>query len=101
MESTRSLLMRYLFPVGMARQPRGDLFLRHAIFVSNVETLRRWLPHYAKVHGVLMGVLLGLSALLGNVGASPWVVVPASAAAALEVCSTIVFTAGAIALRLG
>ncbi len=101
MDSTRSLLMRYLFPVGMARRPSGDLFLQHAMFVSNVEALRRWLPHYAKAHAVLAGVLLGLSALLGESGASPWFVVPASAVAALEFCSTIVFAAGAIALRLG
>jgi hypothetical protein len=101
MEPSRSLLLRYLFPVGMAREPHGDLFLQHAMWVSNVEALRRWLPHYAKVHGVLAALLLGLSALLGGLGASPWAVVPASIVAALEVCSTVVFTAGAIALRLG
>ena len=101
MESNRSLLLRYLFPVGMAREPCGDLFLQHAMFVANVTALRRWLPHYVKVHGVLAVVLLGLSAALGALGASPWFVVPASAATAVEVCSTIVFAAGAIALRLG
>jgi hypothetical protein len=100
MQSTHSLLLRYLLPVGVAREPHGDVFLQHAIFVSNIEALRRWLPHYVKVHAVLAAVFLGLSALLCARGASSWIAVPAAVLAALEVCSTIVFSAATIALRI-
>ena len=61
MPSTRSLLLRYLLPVGVAREPHGDVFLQHAMFVSNIEALRRWLPHYVKVHAVLATGTLGLT----------------------------------------
>lgn len=100
MESTHSLLLRYLLPVGVAREPHGDVFLQHAMFVSNIEALRRWLPHYVKVHAVLAGLSLGLSALLCACDASSWIAVPAAVVAALEVCLTIVFSATAIALRV-
>jgi len=100
MPSTHSLLKRYLFPVGVVREPHGDVFLQHAMFVANIEALRRWLPHYVKVHAVLAGLSLGLSALLCASGASSWFAVPAAVVAALEVCSTIVFSAATIALRL-
>ena len=100
MKSDRSLLMRYLFPVGMVREPRGDLFLQHATFVTNVGALRRWLPHYARVHATLGAGLVASSVVLADCAASPWLLVPTSAAAALEVCLAVVFTAGAVALRL-
>jgi hypothetical protein len=100
MLSTHSLLLRYLLPVGITREPHGDVFLQHATFVSNIEALRRWLPHYVKVHAVLAGVSLGLSALLCACGASSWIAVPAAIVTALEVCSTIVFSAATIALRI-
>jgi hypothetical protein len=93
-------MLRYLLPVGVAREPHGDVFLQHAMFVSNIEALRRWLPHYVKVHAVLAAVSLGLSALLGAGGASTWITAPAAVVAALEVCSTIVFSAAVIALRI-
>jgi len=95
-----SLLLRYLLPVGIAREPHGDVFLQHAMFVSNVERLRRWLPHYVKLHAVLAGVSLGLSGLLCACGASSWIAVPAAVVAALEVCLAIVFSAAVIALRI-
>jgi hypothetical protein len=100
MHSTHSLLLRYLLPVGVAHEPHGDVFLQHAMFVSNIEALRRWLPHYVKVHAVLAAVSLGLSAFLCARDASSWIAVPAAVVAALEVCSTIVFSAAAIALRI-
>jgi hypothetical protein len=93
-------MLRYLLPVGVAREPHGDVFLQHAMFVSNIEALRRWLPHYLKVHAVLATVALGLSTLLCAGGASTWITVPAAVVAALEVCSTIVFSATIIALRI-
>ena len=100
MPSTPSLLLRYLLPVGVAREPHGDVFLQHAIFVANIEVLRRWLPHYVKVHAVLAGVSLGLCALLHAGCASSWLVVPAAVVAALAVCATIAFSAAALALRI-
>jgi len=100
MPSSHSLLLRYLLPLGVAREPRGDVFMQHAMFVSNIESLRRWLPHYVKVHAVLLAVALGLSALPCVRGASPWVSVPVAIVTALEVCLTIVFSTGAIALRI-
>jgi hypothetical protein len=100
MSLPNSLLLRYLLPVGIAREPRGDVFLQHAMFVSNMEALRRCLPHYVKVHAVLAGVSLGLSGLLNACGASSWIAVPVSVVAALEVCSTIAFSATVIALRI-
>ena len=100
MPSTHSLLLRYLLPVGIAREPHGDVFLQHAMFVANIEALRRWLPHYVKVHAVLAGVWLGLSALLSAGDASSWIAVPAALVAALEVCLAIVFSAAVIALRI-
>ncbi len=100
MSLPNSLLLRYLLPVGIAREPHGDVFLQHAMFVSNIEALRRWLPHYVKVHAVLAGVSLGLSALLCACGASSWIAVPVAVVTALEICSTIVFSAAVIALRI-
>ena len=100
MRTPHSLLLRYLLPVGVAREPHGDVFLQHAMFVSNVEALRRWLPHYVRVHAVLASVSLGLSVLLGTRGASLWVAVSVAVVAALEVCLTIAFSAAAIALRI-
>jgi hypothetical protein len=100
MPATRSLLLRYLLPVGLAREPQGDVFLQHAMFVANVEALRRWLPHYVKVHAVLAAAGLGLSAFVNALGASLWVSVPAAIVAALELGLTIVFTAGVVALRV-
>ena len=100
MQLTHSLLLRYLLPIGIAREPHGDVFLQHAMFVSNIEALRRWLPHYVKAHAVLAGLSLGLSALLCASGASSWIAVPAAVVVALEVCATIVFSAATIALRI-
>jgi hypothetical protein len=99
MRTTPSLLLRYLLPVGLAREPQGDVFRQHAMFVSNVEALRRWLPHYVRVHAILAVMTLGLSAFLGTQGAS-WVAAAAAVVAAPEVCLVVAFAAAAIALRL-
>jgi hypothetical protein len=100
MPAKHSLLLRYLLPVGLAREPHGDVFLQHAMFVSNVQALRRWLPHYVRVHAVLAGATMGVSALVNAFGGSLWVSVPAAVVAGLEVCLTIVFAAGVVALRI-
>jgi hypothetical protein len=99
MPTPHSLLLRWLLPVGLAREPQGDVFLQHAMFVSNVQALRRWLPHYVRVHAVLGVLTLGLSAFLGTHGAA-WVAAAAAVVAALEVCLAIAFAATAIALRI-
>jgi hypothetical protein len=50
-----------LDPLPAARGPdagaAGDLFLHRAMRVDNLDALRRWMPHYVKVHGVLAGLL--------------------------------------------
>src|SRR6185312_14372542 len=99
MPTPHSLLLRWLLPIGLAREPQGDVFLQHAMFVSNVEALRRWLPHYARVHALLSGLVVTLSAVLGHHGAA-WIAAAAGIVAGLEVCLAIAFAAGAIALRL-
>ena len=99
MRTPHSLLLRYLLPIGLAREPQGDVFLQHAMFVSNVQALRRWLPHYVRVHAVLAALALGVSAFLGTHGA-PWVAATAAVAAALELCLAIAFAATAIVLRI-
>ena len=58
-ERLLSKLYRYLFPGWPLREPQGDLFLRQSLRRANLKALSRWLPHYARVHGVLTG-LLGL-----------------------------------------
>ena len=100
MRTPRSLLLRYLLPVGVAHEPQGDIFLQHAMFVSNVEALRRWLPHYVRVHAVLAGASTVLSALLWARDAPLRIAVTVAIVAALEVCLTIAFAAAAIALRI-
>ena len=99
MRTPHSLLLRYLLPIGLAREPQGDVFLQHAMFVSNVQALRRWLPHYVRVHAVLAALALDVSAFLGT-HRTPWVAATAAVAAALKLCLAIAFAATAIALRI-
>jgi hypothetical protein len=46
-------LYRYFFIGWMLRRPHGDLFTRQAQRRANLALLQRWLPHYARAHGVL------------------------------------------------
>ena len=52
-ESFPSKLHRYLFFGWLLRAPEGDVYSRHAQVRHNRERLRRWLPHYLRVHTTL------------------------------------------------
>lgn len=98
--SFRALLLRYLFPVGLMRRPRGDVFLQRSMLLSNLEALRRWMPHYVRVHAVLSG-LMGAGCLLGaHLGAPLPLLVLAAAAAGVELVLLVVFGSTALAARI-
>lgn len=96
-----SLLKRYLLPVGLCDEPRGDVFLVHAMRRRNLDRLRRWMPHYARVHGVLALLLLGLCDTAEASEVSGWLVAAAAVPTAGEVVLAIVFGCVAAVLRLG
>lgn len=96
-----SLLKRYLLPVGLCDEPRGDVFLAHAVRRRNLDRLRRWMPHYARVHGVLALLLLGLCDTAEASEVSGWLVVAAAVPTAGEVVLAIAFACVAAVLRLG
>lgn len=100
MPTHRSLWTRYLLPVGLLRLPQGDLFLHRAMRVDNLDALRRWMPHYVKVHGVLAGLLT--LAMFGAVSlALPfWLSLLGALANASELLLFIVFAGLTLALRL-
>src|SRR5262245_50696296 len=52
-EPLHTKLHHYLFIGWMLREPHGDLFMRQSLRRANLAALHRWLPHYARVHGVL------------------------------------------------
>jgi hypothetical protein len=96
-----SLLKRYLLPVGLCDEPRGDIFLAHAVRRRNLDRLRRWMPHYARVHGVLALLLLGLCDTAEASEVSGWLVAAAAVPTAGEVVLAIVFGCVAAVLHLG
>lgn len=100
MSSSRSLWTRYLLPVGLLQAPQGDLFLHRATRVDNLDALRRWMPHYAKVHGVLTGLLTLV--MFGGVGLGLpfWLSLVGALIDAGELLLFIAFTGLALALRL-
>lgn len=100
MPTHRSLWTRYLLPVGLMRAPQGDLFLHRAMRVDNLETLRRWMPHYVKVHGVLAGLLTVAMCAAVGLGLPFWLNLLGALANASELLLFIVFTGLALALRL-
>ena len=93
------LLKRYLLPVGLYDEPSGDLFLVHAVRRRNIERLRRWMPHYARVHSVLAVVLLMLCNTAEASAVSHWVVAAAAVPTAFEVMLAIGFACVAMVLR--
>ena len=95
-----SLLARYLFPLGMAKLPHGDMFLQRATIESNLTVLRRWMPHYAKVHAALAVTLLGIGFSTSTLGAPDWLAAVASLPGLGEFLLAICFSSAAIALRL-
>lgn len=95
------LLKRYLLPVGLCAEPRGDLFLEHAVRVQNLQALKRWMPHYARVHAVLAAGLLGLCSGTSATEVSGWLVAAAAVPTAGELVLAIVFGCMALVLHLG
>ncbi len=97
----QGLLKRYLLPVGLCDEPRGDVFLARAVQRRNLDRLRRWMPHYARVHGVLALCLLGLCSTVEASEISGWLVAAAAVPTAGEVVLAIVFGCVALVLHLG
>jgi hypothetical protein len=95
------LLTRYLLPVGLCAEPRGDLFLAHAMRVQNLQALKRWMPHYARVHAALASGLLGLCSGANAAEVSAWLVAATAVPAAAELVLAIVFSCVSLVLRLG
>lgn len=95
-----SPLARYLFPLGVLRETFGDAYSQRAIMLRNIERLRRWMPHYARVHAVLALLCVVGAIAIGDCCGSSVCQACAGLAAALEVVLFVVFACAALALRL-
>jgi len=95
------LLRRYLLPVGLCSEPQGDVFLAHAVRAQNLARLKRWMPHYARVHAALAALLLGLCSTASAAQVSGWLVAAAAVPTAGELVLAIVFGCVSLVLRLG
>lgn len=95
------LLQRYLLPVGLCDTPSGDLFAERAALERNKQILRRWMPHYAKVHTVLAGSLLTVCTGAHASEVPGWVVAAAAITTVGELALAITFGCIALVLRLG
>lgn len=98
--SFRSLLLRYLLPVGLMRRPRGDVYLQRAMLLANLDALRRWMPHYVRVHAVLTLALAGIGAAALRLGAPHGLMALAALAASAELVLVVVFGSTALAARI-
>lgn len=94
-------LKRYLLPVGLCAEPRGDLYLSHAMRAQNLATLKRWMPHYARVHAWLAAALLGVCTGASAAELPGWLVAAAAVPTAGALVLAIGFGCLALALRLG
>jgi hypothetical protein len=95
------LLRRYLLPVGLCVAPSGELFTDHAMLQRNKQSLKRWMPHYARVHMVLAASLLGICSGAHAAQAPGWLVAAVAVPTAVEVVLAVVFGSIALVLRLG
>lgn len=95
------LLKRYLLPVGLCAEPQGDLFMSHAMRAQNLAALKRWMPHYAKVHACLAAVLLSVCTGADAAELSGWLVAAAAVPTAGAVVLAITFGCVALVLHLG
>lgn len=68
--------------------------------VDNLDTLRRWMPHYVKVHGVLAGLLTVAMCAAVSLGLPFWLSLLGALANAGELLLFIVFAGLTLALRL-
>lgn len=69
MTTFRQRLWRYLTYAWMLEEPPEELFGAHAARAANRERLRRWMPHYLRVHLVLAAASMAL--LWGLLDAAP------------------------------
>ena len=100
MRPSRSLLMRFLFPVGLLNAPHGDMFLQRSMLRANLETLRRWMPLYVRVHAALAaGLALMLCGVCSCAGPR-WLEVSGAVAGGIERLLVVVFGSLALAARL-
>lgn len=95
------LLQRYLLPVGLCAAPTGDVYAHRAVLARNKQMLKRWMPHYARVHTALATVLLTVCSGANAAEASGWVVAAAAVPTAGEMALAITFGCIALVLRLG
>lgn len=95
------LLKRYLLPVGLVTEPSGDVFQAHAARRQNLDRLKRWMPHYARVHTVLALLLLGVCSTANAAQVSGWLVAAAAVPTAGELVLAMVFGCLALVLHLG
>jgi hypothetical protein len=95
------LLQRYLLPVGLCDAPCGDVFADHAMLQRNKQTLKRWMPHYARVHTVLAASLLGICSGANAAQAPGWLLVAATVPTVGAVVLAVVFGSIALVLHLG
>jgi len=95
------LLQRYLLPVGLCAAPMGDIYAHRAVLERNKQALKRWMPHYAKVHTVLAAGLLTVCSGAHATEASGWLVAAAAVPTLGEVVLAITFGCIALVLRLG
>lgn len=98
--SFRSLLLRYLLPVGLMCRPRGDMYLQRAMLLANMDALRRWMPHYVRVHSVLALALASAFAATLELGAPHGLMALAALAASAELVLVVVFGSTALAARI-
>jgi hypothetical protein len=97
---THSLLARFFFPVGLLRDTHGDAYLQRSMLLNNIEALRRWMPHYVKVHAVLVAMLAAMFVVAFSNDLPDWLMVLTSVPLGLESMLTIVFAGVALAVRL-
>ena len=95
----RQLLARYLLPLGLCAEPCGDVFQAHAMHQANKAALRRWMPHYARVHTALAVALLTFCSGANAAELSGWLVAAAAVPTACEVVMAITFGCVAFVLR--
>lgn len=82
------------------KAPHGDVFLQRSMLLANMESLRRWVPHYVRVHAAFAA---GLGLMLCGVCSCEgpgWLEVCGAVAGGIELLLVVVFGCVALAARL-
>ena len=99
-ESLANKFRRYVAFGWLLQTPNGDVYSRHAQVRQNQRQLRRWLPHYLRVHGAL-AVLSGITLWgLGCLESSALVVIPCAVAFGAEACLALGLWCAWLAMKL-